>query len=344
MLVDLPTWIGDQTMALPAVHILVEGNRGGDTVLHTTPAMRRLLELLFPATAVAADPRKASPIASARVLCRHGGRFELGVTLRNALRAKILLRLAARASVGSRGEGAWLLLSYRCEVDRGRHQVFDPELILRALGLPGIDATWRPRTPPQLEREGRWALERAGLVGEGRVVGLAPATARARARRWPAELFGLLARRLTEHGVRTVVVVGPGEEKVADQVRAAAEAVLPVVGPDLDVAALVGVTSRLDALVGNDSAPMHLASLFGTRVVGIFGPSDPRRTAPLGEGREVISRNLACAPCTAHTCPLDHHRCMREISVDTVDGAVSRVLAKVGPGVGRRRAQVLVSG
>jgi heptosyltransferase-2 len=338
MLVDLPTWIGDQVMALPAVRVLVDGNRGGDTVLHTTPAMRRLLELIFPEARVAAARRKTSPVASARALCRRGGRFELGVTLRNALRAKILVRLAARSSIGSRGEGAMLLLSERYYIDRNRHQVFDPEPILRMLGLPGVDDAWRPRAPHSLECEGRRALERAGIKEGEQAVGLAPATARAQARRWPADRFGRLARRLQERGMSPVVVVGPGEEQLAEDVAAVTGTVLPVVGSGLDVAALGGVVSRLDALVANDSGPMHLAVIFGTPVVALFGPSDPRRTAPLGTGHEVVSRNLECSPCTSHRCALGHHECMRSISVDEVDAALSKVL--VGDGSCIRHAPV----
>jgi ADP-heptose:LPS heptosyltransferase len=141
--------------------------------------------------------------------------------------------------------------------------------------------------------------------------------------------FGRLARRLQERGMSPVVVVGPGEEQLAEDVAAVTGTVLPVVGSDLDVAALGGVVSRLDALVANDSGPMHLAALFGTPVVALFGPSDPRRTAPLGTGHEVVSRNLECSPCTSHRCALGHHECMRDISVDEVERAVSRILEQL---------------
>ncbi len=325
MLVDLPTWVGDQMMALPAVHRLVDGNRGGDTVLHTTPAMRRLLELVFPETRVAASPRRASPGVSALDLCRGEGRFEVGVTLRNAMRAKILVRLAARWTAGSCGEGARLLLSRGCRIDRGRHQVFDGDPILHVLGLPGVDSAWRPPRPAALDREGEAVLDRAGLSGD-QVVGLAPATARGQAKRWPADRFGRLGTQLQGRDLRPLLLIGPGEETVAEEVRAAAGCFIPVVGPDLDVAGLVGVIGRLDTLVCNDSGPMHIAARFGTKVVTLFGPSDPSRTAPLDDGDEVLCHHLSCAPCTAPLCPLDHHECMRGLSVDDADAAVMKIL------------------
>jgi heptosyltransferase-2 len=325
LLVDLPSWVGDQVIALPAVRRLVAANAGGETVLHTRPSLRRFLELIYPETEVVASAHKSSPLASARRLCRKEGRFGVGVTLRNATRAKILVRIAARWTVGSCGEGARLLLSRRCSVDRRLHQTFDADSILDALGLPGVDPLWRPRLPSALVHEAERGLEKVDLAA-GPVVGLAPATARGETKRWPAENYGNLAKKLNRRRVRTLVTIGAGEESIADRVRAAAGFDVPVVGSDLDVAGLAAVVSRLDALVCNDSGPMHLAAAFGTRVVALFGPSDPRRTAPLGDRHEVLCHHLVCAPCTAPRCPLTHHDCLRRLSVDEVEAALMRLV------------------
>ena len=189
MLVDLPTWVGDQMMAMPALSRLVDGNRGGGTVLHTRPSMVRFLSAVFPRTRVVASPHKASPFASARNVRDGGPPFEIGITLRNAARGKILIRLSSRWSAGSRGEGAPLLLSEPCRTDRDRHQVHDADSILTALGLEPSDPSWRPDLPVGLETEGESALREAG-VDEKRAVGLAPSTARGEAKRWPARRYG----------------------------------------------------------------------------------------------------------------------------------------------------------
>jgi heptosyltransferase-2 len=329
MLVDLPNWVGDQMMAMPAVQRLVEANRGGETVLHTRPSMSRFLAGLFPATTVVASPLKASPLTSVRAVCAEGGRLEVGVTLRNSARAKILVRLGARWTVGSTGEGARALLSAPRAVDRTRHQVFDHDSILDALGLPGVNLEWRPRLPNEMAAVGDAVL--AGLeLGSGPVVGLAPTTARGNAKRWPADRFGELARRLIGRGLRPLVVVGPGEEAIAAELASTAGHDLPVAGPGLDVAGLAGLIARLGVLVGNDSGPMHLATSVGTPAVAIFGPSDPNRTAPLGRRDVVLHRALACAPCADPGCRLGHHECMRSISVDDVEAVVLASLRSTG--------------
>lgn len=325
MVVDLPNWVGDQVMALPAVRRLVDGNCDGATTLHARPEARRFLEALFPGTRVVASPRKAFPVATARHLCIGAGRFDVGVTLRHASRAKICLWLAARRSLGSGNRGGRFLLSERFEVDRRRHQVFDADPILHGLGLDGVDPSWRPAMPLDLVEEGARLLRQSGVRMEG-AVGLAPAAVWGEAKRWPAARFGALARRLCGRGLEAVVVIGPGEQVVGREVCEAAGCELPVVGADSDVAGLAGVLARLSVLVGNDSGPMHVAAAVGTPAVALFGPTDPARTGPLGDRHVVLRQQIDCAPCGHRRCPLGHTACLHDLSVETVERTVMQFI------------------
>jgi ADP-heptose:LPS heptosyltransferase len=309
MLVDLPNWVGDQMMAMPALNRLVEGNRGCETVLHTRPSMVRFLSAVFPRTRVIASPRKVSPFSSALKVRGLGRRFEIGVTLRNAARGKILIRLASRWCAGSAGEGALLLLSASCRTDRGRHQVHDADSILAVLGLDAADPFWCPDLPDDVRAEGEAALRMVGVDG-GRAVGLAPSSARGDAKRWPARRYGELAARLRTLGYEPVVVIGPGEEAVADELNRAARHEYPVVGGNTDVAGLAAVAAGCRLLVGNDSGPVQLAARVGTPVVALFGPTDPKRTAPLGPEHRVLSP------------PSGRDDRMQGISVDEVEAAI----------------------
>ena len=315
MLVDLPNWVGDQMMTMPAIHRLVEGNRGGRTVLHTRPNMVRFLSAIFPDAGVVASPRKASPFSTAGKLCQDGGRFEIGVTLRNSARAKILVRLAARWCAGSRGEGALVLLSAACRVNRSRHQIHDADSILSALGLEAADPSWLPFLPADLRCEGSSVLREIG-ADRRRKVGLAPSTARGDGKRWPSRRYGELAGRLRERGCDPLVVIGPGEDSIAEELCAATGHEFPVIGRDADIAGLAAVVASLPLLVGNDSGPMQLAACLGTPVVAVFGPTDPGRTAPLGSGHRVVSP------------PPGHDDGTRSVSVDEVEAATLDLLGE----------------
>jgi len=89
-------------------------------------------------------------------------------------------------------------------------------------------------------------------------------------------------------------------------------------------AVLIG---RARLLVTNDSAPLHLATAMGTPVVAVFGPTIPEfGFGPVRERDASVGLvGLVCRPCSDHgppACPLGHHKCMRELSVDRVLAAI----------------------
>jgi ADP-heptose:LPS heptosyltransferase len=313
LLVDLPNWVGDQMMALPALQRLVEGNRGGLTVLHTRPNLTRFLAAVFPEAAVVSSPHKRSPLSAAKAAIAAHRRFEVGVTFRNAARGKLFIRLAARRCIGSRGEGALLLMTISCAADRARHQVHDADGILDVVGLDPADPSWTPVLPPELADEGVRIFERFDLDRRQTIV-LAPTSARGTSKCWPAGRFAELANVLRESGLEPLLAIGPGEEAVADSVRHAAGFNLPVVGSDLDVAGLAAVVSGARGLVGNDSGPMQLAAALDTPAVAIFGPTDPARTGPRGARHRIVTASAA------------RGGGMRDISVSEVETAVLDLL------------------
>lgn len=328
LLIDLPNWLGDLVMAFPATNRLVQANLGGRTVLHVRPAAERFVSVVFPNAEVVASPRKQAPIKTFFTVFRRLARFDVAVTLRNASRAKILLRLLSRWSVGTCSQGGRALLSWCYRVDRQLHQAHDADAVLARLGLDGCDPGWKVTLPETLVREGARALKAAGATGSGPWVGLAPGVALGgSAKQWPPHHFGLLAETLRNRGFEPVVVIGPGEEELAAGVVIAAGGVLPVVGADLDVAGVAAVLSHLNAVVGNDSGPAHLAAVLGIPGVVLFGPTNPARTAPLSRTLDVMSLDLECAPCGQLTCPLAHQACMKNIGPDVVASRVERAVA-----------------
>jgi len=73
-------------------------------------------------------------------------------------------------------------------------------------------------------------------------------------------------------------------------------------------------------LVTTDSGPMHLAAAVGTPVVALFGPTDPQRTGPYGDGHIIIRADLPCSPCLLKKCPT--RKCMQDILPEQVMAAI----------------------
>jgi lipopolysaccharide heptosyltransferase II len=128
-----------------------------------------------------------------------------------------------------------------------------------------------------------------------------------------------------------LVVVGASDDAaLAGEVVAAAPGRAWSGAGLLSLRASAALISRARVLVTNDSAPLHLATAVGTPLVAIFGPTTPEQGfGPRGSRSLALGHaGLGCRPCSAHgpqVCPLGHHRCMRELPVETVAEATVMV-------------------
>lgn len=258
-----------------------------------------------------------------------------GVLLTPSFSAALIFRLAGvprRRGTATDGRG-WLLTD---PVDRAPllsgHRVRE-YLVLVDPGWPAGE------TPaPRLERTERARLAWAAVAGElppsdGRpTLGLVPGSA-APSRRWPAERFAELAARRVRAGDRVLVFGGAGDAAEA-AVAAGTDGAFDLSGRT-SLEALAGGLAACDAVVANDTGPMHVAAALGTPVVALFGAGDPHQTGPLAARSSVVARgSLPCVPCLRNRCPrrgagyeLPEARleCLRILGVDEVEEALMRV-------------------
>lgn len=115
------------------------------------------------------------------------------------------------------------------------------------------------------------------------------------AKRWPAERYGELARRLAGEGI-TPVVLGHGadETALAATITSIEPAAISLVGKTKlgDIADLARAATLA---VGNDTGPMHVIAAAGCPSLVLFSAdSDPALSAPRpsGEGRVEILREM----------------------------------------------------
>jgi ADP-heptose:LPS heptosyltransferase len=134
------------------------------------------------------------------------------------------------------------------------------------------------------------------------------------------------------------VLGGTGEEGLTETVARAGAAFgdCEDLGGRTDLGGLAEVLAGCDALVTNDTGPMHLAAALGTPVVALEGPADIRQTRPLGARVRLVGRfDLPCVPCVRNRCPRTGpgtelaeaaKECMWLISVDDVERAIQELL------------------
>ncbi|MBF0625446.1 MAG: glycosyltransferase family 9 protein [Magnetococcales bacterium] len=153
-------------------------------------------------------------------------------------------------------------------------------------------------------------------------------------RRWPLDSFRRVIEGLLAHdGVGMLLIGGPDDRAfVAGFCRT-----LPATGGRVvDVAGittvpeLIGLFTRIDLLVCNDSGPLHYAHVVGLPTVSFFGPETPRLYGPVGPGHRVFYLNVSCSPCLnvfnskMSTCT--NNICLQQVPPDQVIAAVETLL------------------
>ena len=157
-------------------------------------------------------------------------------------------------------------------------------------------------------------------------------------RRWPAERFAELARRLLEsHPGLQVVCTGVASEAALHAEIAAAlpDSLRPrchEMAGKTSLDELIPLLRQARAVVVNDTGVMHLTRAIGTPLFALLGPENDAYWGPhpTGWGSAIAFRHVVpCAPCTRWDCELLF--CLRSLAVDEVFDAVAKQLGEPAP-------------
>ena len=169
----------------------------------------------------------------------------------------------------------------------GRHQVCE---YLDLVGARADETVQPPYLRPPAAALSTVSRARAALgAPKAALAGLFPGAARGPSKRWPAERFAEVARRLrAECGCQVVVFGTPADREACEAVTAAAGAGVTNLAGATRLDTLTAWLSLCRVVIANDSGGMHLAAGLGVPVVGIFGTTDPTRTGPVGSGHRLV--------------------------------------------------------
>ncbi len=166
-----------------------------------------------------------------------------------------------------------------------------------------------------------------GLTPAKPVVAIAPG-AKSEIKKWTKKGYAELVRQLIDRLGVQVIMVGDKADKalVRDIISSAREGAVDLAG-ETSLCQLAALLKKSDLLITNDSAPMHIGVAMSTKVLAVFGPTDPRLYGPTGENDRVIKKRLHCAPCEKAQCEFEHE-CMKEIAAEEVFEAAREMLGK----------------
>jgi ADP-heptose:LPS heptosyltransferase len=151
------------------------------------------------------------------------------------------------------------------------------------------------------------------------------------AKRWPAERFAAVARRLHNGDLGGAQILtlcaAQRDEEIAARIVSSLDADgVPArsLGASLDLLAAAALMERAVLCLGNDNALTHIAAAMGAPTLTLFGPTDERVRAPHGPR----ARTLRGRPFEAAV--LDGRAAMEDVSIDAVESAVLEILRAGG--------------
>jgi len=317
-------------MALPALAAVRAGLPGTRIAIAAAAAVAPVFE---EGTAAAPDELVTIPDRGREATILAAGKFDTALLLTNSFRSAWTAR---RAGIPERwgfsGNLRGFLLTRAIARPRARlHQAAFYAALVTDLGFDVTESTPHIVVQEETARRADLVLTKNGVTSPARLVGFAPGAAYGHAKRWPpSRVAQVIVRVSRELGAVCVLVGAAGDRDAGREIESALPSGVRSVNliGRTDLGQLAGVLARCSAFVSNDSGAMHLAAAVGVPVTALFGPTDERATAPLGD-HDVIVRQVFCRPCMLRDCPIDH-RCMTRITADDVFNAVSARLA-AGP-------------
>ncbi len=211
------------------------------------------------------------------------------------------------------------------DVATARHEVRRQLDLMAALG-------WRTA-----DERLRFALRDAdagSLAAKLRLAGLPPGMpwivvhpgATAASRRYPAQRFGVAADAIAQDSGCTVVFTGSaGEAAVVEQARSAMRQPSLSLAGALGLGELAALIAGAQALLSNNSGPVHLAAALGTPVVDLYALTNPQHT-PWAVPCRVLNHDVPCRNCLKSVCPQGHHDCLMRVPAQAVADATLQLM------------------
>jgi heptosyltransferase-2 len=335
LLIVAASWLGDSIMMLPALAAFRTRLPHAQVTLLAKPAVAALWRLVPGVDEVMALEKglRGTPETVRGV---RAGQFDFAYIGPRSFRSAVIPFLArVPGRRGLAGHSRDWMLTETVHLDAAAvagHQVREYASLL------GVEHEPLPN-PPFLKVPDEQTMlakrrlsdswqDRVGSLDAPRVAGFFPGAAHGPAKQWPADRFIQLGKRLLgEHSCRILVLGSQGDREVCAEVAAGIGRGARNLAGETSLALLAALLKLCRVVVANDSGGMHLAAAVGTPVVGIFGMTDPRKTAPLGDGHQLI---MAPGVSRSRDIAHDSEAARRALFSITVNDVYAAVRERVG--------------
>ena len=144
-------------------------------------------------------------------------------------------------------------------------------------------------------------------------------------KKWLLQGFAEVGDYLADSGFNVLLIGSKSDKETCEELAALMKSKPVDISGLTTLPELAGILSLCDLLVTNDSGPMHIGQAVGTKVISIFGPTDPSRCGPWLSEIEPIQVVIDCIKCYRKRCI--HMSCMEKLKVEGIIRAIDNCIS-----------------
>lgn len=325
-----PAWVGDMVMAQCLFKLLKQRDP------------HRVIDVLGPAWSLPLTARMPEISSSIVIPTTHGElglrkRYNLGKQLRlnhydqaivlpNSFKSALALWWAnIPRRTGWRGEMRYFVLNDIRHLNKTQYPLMIERFM--ALGLEPGETLPSDYPVPELhisQPSQLTALKNHQLIyPEKPVLALCPGAEFGPAKQWPEEYYADIANAKLNEGWHVWIFGSPKDNAGAERIKQATQQRAINLAGKTTLEEAIDLLALATVIVSNDSGLMHIGAALQKPLVAVYGPTSASFTPPLHKKAKILTLQLECQPCFQRTCPLQHHRCMRELNPAMVLNAMS---------------------
>ena len=228
--------------------------------------------------------------------------FNLSITSTgtNPLKSGLLCYLArVECRLGESIKRKGYFYNLKIAWDEDRHEVENNISLVQKLGIKVKDKSLYIHRSPEDEIFAQRIFADHNL-DQKLVVGMHPGSGmhQAEFKRWPKERFAQLADRLVnDHKASVIIFGGPEETDLANEIKKLMKTDPLVMTGKTTLAQTAALIKKCSLFISNDSGLLHVACAVNPSTIGIYGPTNHRRTGPYSDSAVIIRKKLDCSPC-----------------------------------------------
>ena len=320
-----PAWIGDMVMAQSLFRLLKQQDPLA-TIEVLAPAWTFSLLSCMPEVSQAIE----MPLKHGELKLRtryqlakklQANQYDQAIVLQNSFKSALIpwfAQIPKRS--GWLGECRHIVLNDARRLDKKKYPLMVEQFM--ALALPPNAALPQQYPYPEFtvtKASQENVLAKIKPIWRGKpVLALGAGAAFGSAKRWPEEYFAQIAEQKITEGWDVWLFGSAGDRAITEKIMQLTHQQCENISGRTELADTLALLSLVSGVVTNDSGLMHMAAALKKPVIAIYGPTSPAFTPPLSPDATILKLDLDCQPCFARECPLQHHRCMRDLTPDRV--------------------------